>query len=166
MRESILITIMLMLAGVGCSTPVVRTDKPVERQQKDPMLAAKDKVEALSEKRAQEVEGTQKVNSSVGSYEAYSEPELEHAKDGTVVLFFKAPWCPTCRAVDSDIKAHLADIPPGVSILEVDYDSSDELKRKYGVTYQHTFVQVDAAGNLLKKWSGGLTLGSILKEIR
>jgi hypothetical protein len=47
----------------------------------------------------------------------------------------------------------------------VDYDNSDELKKKYGVTYQHTLVQVDKDGNLIKKWSGSPTLTSLVKEV-
>ncbi len=103
---------------------------------------------------------------SKGSYELYDASKLTMAETGKVVLFFKASWCPTCKAVDSDIKANLGSIPKGVTILEVDYDKSVELKQKYGVTTQHTFVQVDAKGNLITKWSGGNTLGSIVEKIK
>ena len=40
-----------------------------------------------------------------------------------------------------------------------------ELKKKYEVTYQHTFVQVDAQGNMIKKWSGG-ALADIIDETK
>jgi hypothetical protein len=50
--------------------------------------------------------------------------------------------------------------------LKVDYESSTELKKKYGVTYQHTLVQVDAQGNMITKWSGGNTLESLLEKIK
>ena len=103
---------------------------------------------------------------SKGSYELYDASKLAMAETGKVVLFFKASWCPTCKAVDSDIKANLGSIPKGVTILEVDYDKSVELKQKYGVTTQHTFVQVDAKGNLITKWSSGNTLGSIVEKIK
>jgi thiol-disulfide isomerase/thioredoxin len=104
--------------------------------------------------------------SSAGSYEAYSPDKLARASDGDVVLFFRASWCPTCRAVDADIRAHLNDIPKGVTILDINYDDSTALKQKYGVTYQHTFVQVDAAGNQIVKWSGSPTLASLLGNIK
>jgi hypothetical protein len=39
--------------------------------------------------------------------------------------------------------------------LKTDYDSNNELKKKYGVTYQHTFVQIDSNGNMITKWNGG-----------
>lgn len=101
-----------------------------------------------------------------GSYEQYDASKLTMAEAGKVVLFFKASWCPTCRALDADIKANVGTIPGGVTILEVDYDTSTELKRKYGVTMQHTLVQVDSQGNLLNKWSGGNTLASVTEKIK
>jgi peroxiredoxin len=90
-----------------------------------------------------------------GSYESYAPEKLARANEGDVVLFFRADWCPTCRAADADIRANLSDIPAGLTILDVDYDTATALKQKYIVTYQHTFVLVDAAGNQLAKWSGG-----------
>lgn len=101
-----------------------------------------------------------------GSYETYSPEKLSQAENGDVVLFFNASWCPTCRAAVADINAHLSDIPEGLTILSVDYDSSSDLKKKYGVTYQHTFVQVDAQGNMIKKWSGSPTLAALTAEVQ
>ncbi len=101
-----------------------------------------------------------------GTYEDYTASKLAWAKDGKVILFFKASWCPTCQAVDKDILAHLGNIPSKTYILKVDYDTSAELKKKYGVTYQHTFVQVDANGTMIKKWSGSPTLTALTAEIK
>lgn len=118
------------------------------------------------------VGGTVKVETSAevmvkaGTYEAYAPEKLAKAANGDVVLFFKASWCPTCRAVDKDIMANISKIPPGLSILTLDYDTSTELKKKYGVTYQHTFVQVDASGKLIKKWSGSPTLSALVAEVQ
>jgi thiol-disulfide isomerase/thioredoxin len=103
----------------------------------------------------------------VGSYESYEASKIAMASAShDVVLFFRASWCPSCRAVDADIKANLKSIPESLTILDVNYDNSTELKKKYGVTSQHTFVQVDTQGNLVKKWSGGSTLASILTEVK
>lgn len=85
--------------------------------------------------------------------------------DGKIVYFFNAKWCPTCKALTTDIVENGNDIPAGVTIVSVDYDDYTELKQQYGVTYQHTLVQVDAVGNQIKKWSGGNTLDSVLQEI-
>jgi thiol-disulfide isomerase/thioredoxin len=69
---------------------------------------------------------------------------------GTKVLFFHAPWCPQCRALEADIKKQ--GVPAGVSIIKVDYDSNQTLRQKYGVTLQTTLVRVDDEGNLVKKF--------------
>jgi thiol-disulfide isomerase/thioredoxin len=102
-----------------------------------------------------------------GSYEAYTPEKVALASPThDVVLFFRAGWCPTCRAIDADIKASLSKIPASLTILDVNYDASSDLKKKYGVTYQHTFVQVDAGGKLIKKWSGSPTLEALVKEVQ
>jgi thiol-disulfide isomerase/thioredoxin len=100
------------------------------------------------------------------TYEAYSPEKLANAEAGNVVLFFRAGWCPTCRTVDADIKANMNNIPANLTILDVDYDKSSDLKKKYGVTTQHTFVQVDSKGNLIKKWMGGSTLASVVGQVK
>lgn len=102
-----------------------------------------------------------------GSYEAYAPEKVALASAShDVVLFFRASWCPSCRAIDADIKANIGDIPANLSILDVNYDDATALKQKYGVTYQHTFVQVDASGTLIKKWSGSPTLSALVKEVQ
>jgi len=107
------------------------------------------------------------VMMKAGSYEAYALEKVALASEShDVVLFFRASWCPTCRTVDSDIKANLSKIPESLAILDVDYDNSSELKKKYGVTYQHTFVQVDKDGNLIKKWSGSSSLSALVAQIQ
>lgn len=77
------------------------------------------------------------------------------ANRGPTILFFKAGWCPTCGVAQEDIDQNLADLPENVSIVTVDYDAETELKEKYGVTYQHTFVQIDNAGEKVSLWNGG-----------
>jgi thiol-disulfide isomerase/thioredoxin len=76
------------------------------------------------------------------------------AARGPTVLFFFADWCPTCQAAMRDIDengSRLADI----TLVVVDYDRERDLARRYQVTYQHTFVQIDAAGARLAAWNGG-----------
>lgn len=102
----------------------------------------------------------------VGSYESYTPEKLARAESGDVVLFFHASWCPSCRGLDADIKKNMSEIPENVSILQVDYDAETELKKKYGVTTQHTLVQVDAQGNMITKWSGGGSLENLLSKIQ
>ncbi|HEX9804318.1 MAG TPA: thioredoxin family protein [Candidatus Dojkabacteria bacterium] len=109
---------------------------------------------------------TENQNSSEGVYTSYSEDKLT---SDTNVIFFAAKWCPSCRDLDNDINDSLGDIPSGVTILNADYDEEKDLKKKYGVTIQHTLVQVDQNGELIKKWNGlynALTLEEVLGEIQ
>lgn len=101
----------------------------------------------------------------VGLYAPYESSKLAMANSGDVVLFFKASWCPSCRTLDTNIKASLDMIPADLTILELDYDTATALKQQYSVTTQHTLVQVDANGTLVKKWSGGSTLASIIEQV-
>jgi len=87
--------------------------------------------------------------STPGQYIDYSS-DIIASTSGTKVLFFHAPWCPQCRALDSSIKG--GPIPSGVTIIKVDYDSNQGLRKKYGVTTQTTLVRVDDSGNLVKKY--------------
>lgn len=103
---------------------------------------------------------------SAGTYEDYNSSKLALADSGKVVLFFKASWCPSCNSLDKDILANLNNIPKGTYILKVDYDNSTELKKKYGITYQHTFVQVDSKGNQIEKWAGSPTLSELVSHIK
>lgn len=107
-----------------------------------------------------------KGSMKAGVYEPYDPKLLANAATGKVILFFHAVWCPTCHTLDADIRAHLNNIPPGVTILETDYDQATVLKQKYGVTTQGTFVQVDQNGTLLKKWGANdtYTLADLLSK--
>lgn len=101
-----------------------------------------------------------------GQYAAYDASKVAFAKEGKVVLFFRASWCPSCRALDADIKKNLSQIPADVLILDVDYDKYKDLKKQYGVTYQHTLVQVDENGKMITKWSGSPELGDLLRQLK
>lgn len=92
---------------------------------------------------------TTESSEAKGTYVIYKNDTIASTK-GTKVLFFHAPWCPQCRALHEDIKNSA--IPNGVTIVKVDYDSHQDLREKYGVTLQTTFVLVDDDGDLVKKY--------------
>ena len=95
-------------------------------------------------------QATNKPSTQAGKYEDYSSASLA-STTGKKVLFFHAPWCPQCKALDASIKA--GQIPTGVTIFKVDYDSNQALRQKYGVTIQTTLVQVNDSGALVKKYN-------------
>lgn len=99
-----------------------------------------------------------------GSYQVYEPSKLALANEGQVVLFFNAKWCPDCQRANSNFQKE--PIPDGITILSVDYDKYTDLKKKYGVTYQHTFVQVDSSGKQIKKWSASYTVADVEKNIQ
>lgn len=113
---------------------------------------------------------TNTTTSSAGpaKYVSYSSTALATAQavpQGDTVLYFHANWCPICQVLDPDITKNISQLPVGVTILKVDYDKETALKKKYGVTYQHTFVQVDPNGEKLKLWSGSSDALAIRDEI-
>lgn len=81
-----------------------------------------------------------------GAYVDYRQGIIEETP-GTKVLFFHAPWCPQCRAVEESILS--GTIPDGMTIIKVDYDTETGLRQQYGVTLQTTVVYVDDAGERL-----------------
>jgi len=96
-------------------------------------------------------------------YLAYSKSAFERAAMTKRVLFFYANWCPTCRPADADFQKNSATIPDGVTLIRVNYNDTDtdqeekDLAKKFQVTYQHTFIQIDEQGNVIAKWNGGQT---------
>ncbi len=103
--------------------------------------------------------------SSPGSYIDYADYESDPGKyaGNEVVLFFNASWCPTCQQATSNLES--STIPNGLTVVSVDYDEATELKQKYGVTVQHTFVQVSPDGSELAKWSGSTTASEIESKV-
>lgn len=87
--------------------------------------------------------------SQAGSYRNYSADAVA-STDGTKLLFFHAPWCPQCREMDQSIKD--GGLPDGVTVFKVDYDSNQQLRQKYGVTIQTTFVKIDDSGNKVDQY--------------
>lgn len=98
------------------------------------------------------------------SYETY-QGSGENYADNDVVLFFNASWCSTCKVARENFEATLDQIPSNLTIVLVDFDESVELKKQYGVTVQHTFVQIDNQGEELKKWSGSVSVDQITDQV-
>lgn len=97
----------------------------------------------------------------------YSPESLSEAitQGNKVLIFFHAQWCPFCVAAEKDILSKYDQIPEGITILKADYDTEKSLRKQYDVTTQHTFVQVDQAGNEVTKWVGGDSLEEIVSRV-
>lgn len=94
-------------------------------------------------------------------YIAFEADTLSSTATQRRVLFFYANWCPTCKEANDEFVGDLSELPSNVALIRVNYNDSDtdqaekDLAKKYAVTYQHTFVQIDADGNEVAKWNGG-----------
>ena len=170
----------LVLTACGSSTATDESEpaaassaaaEPMESTESEPMESKDMESTESDDKESEDMkdmesESAEPAAAASGAYITLA--EYEGSKDmyaqGDVVLFFAADWCSTCQEATENLEADPAAIPAGLAIVRVDYDNSDELKQKYGVTVQHTFVQVDADGNELAKWSGSVTADQVAEQ--
>ena len=100
------------------------------------------------------------------AYRDYSPEAVATASaEDKVILFFHAQWCATCKLLSDDITANVDAIPEDVRILLVDFDTETALKQRYGVTLQHTLVQVTADGDEIATWHLTPTLDALLGDL-
>lgn len=80
-----------------------------------------------------------------------------------IVLFFHADRCPTCNEAEKNFLN--STIPESLTILKVNYDTETELKKKYGILTQTSYVLIKPDGTLIKRriWWG--TLQEIVTKI-
>ena len=104
---------------------------------------------------------TEKSNSNSSRYLPYTQAVYNNSQGKRIVLYFYATWCPSCKVANAEFLASPENIPEDVIVLRINYNDPDtdaqekELAAKYGITYQHTFVQIDEGGNEITKWNGG-----------
>lgn len=85
------------------------------------------------------------------------------AAQGPTIVWFHADWCPVCHATMVSLRARWPEIPPELNLVIADYDQEAELKARYGITYQNTYVQVGRDAEQLQVWNGGGVDGLIDK---
>lgn len=146
MNKNVLIFVAIFIALIGGSLAFLAA-KPDSKNSSDlvEQMLQQNQSDTTKQTDAQQ---TAPANTNPGKYIDYSEANLANAS-GQRVLFFHASWCGQCRQLDEDIKKD--PIPDGLTILKVDYDTNQDLRQKYGVTFQTTFVKIDAQGNRIGK---------------
>jgi len=92
--------------------------------------------QSSTQKLVEELEQVEITNSNYQNYSSTLIGNTQHT-----VIFFHADWCPSCSAAEEGILA--GDIPENLTILKADFDTQLELREKYRVVAQHTFVSVD-----------------------
>lgn len=98
------------------------------------------------------------------TYDQYQASKDKYA-DSKVVLFFNAKWCPACRAINGALTSDPGKIPAKTTVVSVDYDQHTDLRQRYGVTTQHTFVQIDTNGEKTRQWVS-TSVDALLKELQ
>ena len=173
MNKSIIIVGVIILLGVigGGWYIANQQSQQVEQTKMAQEKAAMEEKAAMKAKEsfgnAQDKDITMKKDetvmdkSAISRYVEYSKAALDQAAAGRRVLYFYANWCPVCRPADANFKENASKIPGDVTVVRVNYNDTDtdqeekDLAKKYGITYQHTFVQVDGQGKQVTKWNGG-----------
>ena len=125
-------------------------------QQESPMMEAPVMEAPAMEAEPMDAGGSMEMHDAMGPLLEFDgmDAAMMNAVKQPTVLFFHASWCPTCKAAMKDLEANVSMLE-GYTVYITDYDTTGELQEKYGVTYQHTFVQIDSTGSALAKWNGG-----------
>ncbi len=85
---------------------------------------------------------------NAGTYEDYSSERFDELLGSErFILFFHADWCPTCRALEADIKSDLGVLNQHV-LLEANYDKEVDLKKEYEINSQSTVIFFNADGSV------------------
>jgi len=147
--------IVLLIGGGLLFTLSGGSDDPADTGTTSGQVAADDSTETESATNDGSLTAKQKAMSggeamdgasAAGSYVDYSS-ELVQSTPGEKLLFFHASWCPQCQELEADIEG--TDLPDGLTIFKVDYDSNQDLRQEYGVTLQTTIVKVDDNGEMV-----------------
>ncbi|MBI5613383.1 thioredoxin family protein [Candidatus Gottesmanbacteria bacterium] len=158
--------IILIVIGGGiffANQQLKQTEQEKMAKEKSAMQIKEDA--AMKEQQATEKkeDGKTMADKTSVRYVEYSKTVLDGSVANRRVLFFYANWCPVCKPADVDFQANSDKIPSDVTVIRVNYNDSDtdqeekDLAKKYGITYQHTFVQIDTQGKEVAKWNGGKT---------
>jgi len=154
---SIIIGVIVLIFGVGYV--VTNTN------QEPAAVALQSSSSEVASDQPSPTEADTNANTTPGVYAAYDADVVAQSDADHILLFFEASWCPSCRALDADIVANLNDIPAGVEIYTVDYDTATDLKRRYKVTTQHSIIKIAADGTAQSGITHGLTLDNVLATI-
>lgn len=146
MNKKLLGIVLVIVILIGGGTAFLLMQKDDDPKESTRTTNTADESNAASE---ESQPSPQTTTQTPGQYVDYTEQAVA-TTDGTKLLFFYAPWCPQCRALEADILDK--GVPDGVTIFKVDYDTNQGLRQKYGVTIQTTVVEVDDQGSLIEKF--------------
>ncbi|MCP4523319.1 MAG: peptide-methionine (R)-S-oxide reductase MsrB [Candidatus Gracilibacteria bacterium] len=97
-------------------------------------------------------------------YTSYSDEKLQNAKEEFLILFFHATWCSSCTQFEE--KVIKEKIPENIKIFKVDFDTQHQLRKKYNIITQTSFVLVDNNGKVKKRWIGAQKIQDIVAQLQ
>ena len=182
MKNPIIILAIITVFGICTYTLSQNSSKSDSMMKKDETVMQKDtqdsmektetpEQEAMEKKEGEAMKKTDDKKMADSRYVEYSKAALEKAVSDRRVLFFYASWCPTCRPADANFKENISKIPEDITLIRVNYNDPEtdqeekDLAKKYGITYQHTYVQIDSNGREVTKWNGG-QINELLSNIK
>jgi thiol-disulfide isomerase/thioredoxin len=139
----------IVMIGNKASSPNASNNEPENTSLASPQQSS-DVAQMANEQDSQDQNlPTSRSYISLSDYQA--NPEL--FESANKVYFFHASWCPICQSIDKELQNDPTKVPNGVTIIKTDFDKFTDLRQKYGVTTQYTFVQVDANDAQVAKWT-------------
>ncbi|MCC7149361.1 MAG: thioredoxin family protein [Saprospiraceae bacterium] len=181
MKNPIIIFVVIAVVsvlGFGAYTLLQNSSQSDSMMKKDETMMPKvetsmEPINAMMQKDDGAMENDQMMDDKMAGsrYVQYSKSALDSASNNRRVLFFYASWCPTCKPADTNFTQNESKIPEDVTLIRVNYNDPEtdqeekELAKQYGITYQHTFVQIDNSGKEVTKWNGG-QIDELLSSIK
>jgi len=165
MSKKIIIASIVVLGLLVALVVFSVTQSPQKKNETSSVVQEDQEMMKPEETKTPKQEAMEKEKTKIGKEESryipYTKAAYEQGKDKQRVLYFYASWCPTCKIANDDLTQNPSKIPEDVVVLRVNYNDPDtdeeekDLAKKYGITYQHTFVQTDSQGKEVTKWNGG-----------
>jgi len=168
MNKALPLTLVaLAVIGIGAFALMTTNDDDSSRNNTD---SSSSQLETSASEQSSDIEAVQQAASNDANTDSETATENEGQSGAYITLadynanpdqyanqtkvhFFHADWCPTCRGIESEINADISRIPDNVVFIKTDFDDEVELKQKYGVTVQTTFVQIDNDGTEVNQWT-------------
>lgn len=158
----------------GCAStstqPQEMSEQDMSAQVLDIVEPTMEVVEPMAEVTQEVVENEQNQMNPVQSqkYIDYDPAAVDQAlaEGKKVALFFHATRCPSCRALDKEINEDIDQLPQDSVTFKLDYDTQVALRKKYGVTRQHTIVIVDKNLEEIKKDAASANLEKLVSLLQ
>ena len=169
------ILILLALGAIGLTYYFATSSNSAMMPKEEMMAASPSPVSTdaamMKDEKMMEAPSDSNMMKKSTQYLMYEDGVLEANSTARRILFFYASWCPNCRPVDAELTKRVAELPEGVVVIRVNYNDPETdaaekaLASKYGVTYQHTFVEIDGSGEKVQTWNGG-SVDMLLSKVK